>query len=332
MVELYRAYFHSHFQDGIVLFAAVLFYTSISDESPLANFLRLLSIIFVFISWLLAPVIFSPFPTRDSLYDDINEMLSWIRQPFKKGEFLRVNESENRSQMASFWTKQEQLSWQGWFMKNIYVDMWDTTDRWFNTPLNILIWYGQQAIFLLWRYLPWVILAWFYYDTESVYYALTIVVLIIALFSIEKFMRNVHDYFTLLKTLPVFLLPPLILFYQYGKLTFIALLQSMFMYVLAVFVVIEVALGLWNFVGKVRVRTFFTSPHNNNTSKQQRLVGWRLFIPLMFFKPQIIWPYITLVILTIGNFFTIAFSGAVTAFLYNGRVSDKWSRAYVARD
>jgi len=276
---------------------------------------------------LMAPVLFNPYPTRDGLYEDIKDMMEWVHQPFRKGEFKSANNSDERpTKMNVFWTKALESSWQGWFMKNIYVDVWETIDRFFNSPLNLLTWYSQQTIFWLWRYFPWVLLAWLYWNTESVYYAVTIVVVCVILFSIEKFMRNMHQYFAILKILPIFLIPPMVLFYENGTLTGLQLLQSMFMYIIVGFMLIEVILGVWNVTVKIFTGTVF---RNSGRGVQRRLMGWRLFVPLMVFQPQVIWPYATIAVLTIGNFLTIAFGGALTAFLYNGRVADIWSRAYI---
>eukprot|EP01113_Clastostelium_recurvatum_P026717 TRINITY_DN3208_c0_g1_i3.p1 TRINITY_DN3208_c0_g1~~TRINITY_DN3208_c0_g1_i3.p1 ORF type:complete len:581 (-),score=161.48 TRINITY_DN3208_c0_g1_i3:10-1752(-) len=328
MVEMYQAYFASHFQDALVLMGGVMFYGSVSEEADLAAFLRLVSMIYVFMSWLLAPVLFNPYPTRDGLYEDIRLMMEWINQPFKKGEFKRRNEAgrDRASLISTFWKQQEQESWQGWFMKTVYLDAWETCDHAFSSPVNFITWYIQQTVFIMWRYLPWVVLAWFFWRSESIYYAVTIAVLVISMIAIDKFLRRIHEHITILKTLPIFLVPPICLFYVDGTLSGLPLIQSMFIYVLALYLAIEVILGLWNITAKIRLAA--TRQSRNTPDSRRRLLGWRFFIPLMVFRPQIIWPYITLAVLTMGNFVIIAFGGAITAFLYNGRVADIWSRAY----
>lgn len=338
MVEMYKAYFLSHFQDALVLVFAVIVYGAVSSESGLAVFLRMASTILVLFSWLMAPVIFNPYPTRDSLYEDIRQMRDWLETGFRKGlAFKEANgdgaigtgpSADRAAKVNAWWAKQEELSWQAWFVKSVYVDVWETADRWFGTPLNFCIWYTQQLVFWLWRYLPWLVLAQFYWALDSVYYTVVIIVVYVLFFALDHCMRNMHEYFTLLQVAPLFLLPPLVVFFRYGRITAFNLILSMFVYVLGLFALIEVVLGVWNILVKTRT-CYGRKETGGKKAKPKKLLGRRLKIPLVFFNLQIIWPYITMAVLTFGTFITVAFGGALTALLYNGRVADMWHRAYL---
>eukprot|EP01113_Clastostelium_recurvatum_P039644 TRINITY_DN606_c0_g1_i3.p1 TRINITY_DN606_c0_g1~~TRINITY_DN606_c0_g1_i3.p1 ORF type:complete len:2408 (-),score=581.57 TRINITY_DN606_c0_g1_i3:45-6527(-) len=339
MVEVYKAYFHSHFQDALILIAAVIVYSIISDETSGAIFLRLASIILVIFSWLMAPVLFNPYPTRDSLYEDIRSMRDWLQTKMHKGVDFRTanegdasgpkSETERKAQVATWWNKQEEMSWQAWFVRNTYVDVWETADRWYSTPLNGVIWYAQQVLFLCWRYLPWIFLFQIYWRLDSVYYAVLAVVVFLLIKSLEFLFASMHEYFTLMKIIPLLLIPPILVFYHYGRMTAFQLLLSMLVYILGIFVLIEVSLGVWNILVKFGTFRDRKSGKWVAGSKGRKYLKRRLQVPRAMFHPQIIWPYLTMGVLAIGNFLTVAISGSLTAVLYNGRVSDMWNRAYM---
>eukprot|EP01113_Clastostelium_recurvatum_P014955 TRINITY_DN18227_c0_g1_i1.p1 TRINITY_DN18227_c0_g1~~TRINITY_DN18227_c0_g1_i1.p1 ORF type:complete len:138 (+),score=41.16 TRINITY_DN18227_c0_g1_i1:50-463(+) len=132
-----------------------------------------------------------------------------------------------------------------------------------------------------------------------------------------------------MKIIPLLLIPPILVFYHYGRMTAFQLLLSMLVYILGIFVLIEVSLGVWNILVKFGTFRDRKSGKWVAGSKGRKYLKRRLKVPRVMFHPQIIWPYLTMGVLAIGNFLTVAISGSLTAVLYNGRVSDMWNRAYM---
>lgn len=80
--NILQRYTKSHFLSALKLLFGVLFYFLVADEDFATKFVRMLSIILILLSWMLAPIIFNPFPNTVQCAADLKETLAWLGVSF----------------------------------------------------------------------------------------------------------------------------------------------------------------------------------------------------------------------------------------------------------
>jgi hypothetical protein len=219
LVDIYKCYFDSHFHNALVLLACSIMYAIIMPEPATAYFLRVWSILLVIFSWITAPIIFNAYATADALHTDLKSMNEWSTASLSKHAIedtkLHVANSElrdaKRKDELKKWTDAK-LSWQAWFIKQI-IDEWEEEDTWTSSPLNIVKIMIQKSVQLAWRYLPWFLIAQFYFRLPSLIYFLSFILITVFTTAIDKRYTNQHEHFTVWKASVLIVFPSMIVFF-----------------------------------------------------------------------------------------------------------------------
>ena len=68
-----------------------------------------------------------------------------------------------------WWKKKEAISWRAYFIKGT-IDEWEAEDNMFRTPLEKFLLFAQKLVFLVWKFLPWILICLPSWRYESLYY------------------------------------------------------------------------------------------------------------------------------------------------------------------
>jgi len=335
LVDIYKFYYDSHFHNALVLVAAICFYGMVSNESTSSFFLRMASIILVIISWITAPMIFNPYATSDTLSNDVKNLHDWVATDFThrmlKDPALHIANEEpsesKRKDLLNRWITSKS-TWQAWFLKSI-VDEWEEEDRWFSHVfLSRVKQFIQKFINLLWQYFPWFVFGQFYWRLQSLYYLLILISCIIFVTAIDARYTNENEHFTIWKGLLFLCIPPLLVFFFYGHVNFSFLVVSTMLHTIVAFILSDLVLGIYNVWVKHSSKK--TSWEGEMDETRELLIP-RLLAPRFLIGLQRMWPYVTMILLSLVGLFTVMVSGGLTTLLFNGRVADMWHRAYLLR-
>lgn len=317
----------------MLLLAAVCIYSAVSDESLASFFLRTASILLVIFSWLMAPIIFNPYATSESLSNDLKNMHEWINADFTTSMLndpaLHIANAEpklpRRKDEVNKWIANK-ASWQAWFLKSI-VDEWEEEDTWFSrefmSRLKLII---QKSVAMAWQYFPWFVFCQFYWGVPSLYYLITLAACIVFMNTIDSRYTNQHEHFTIWKASFVICVPPIVVFFIYGNLSLGELVVSTILNIMVCFIILDFGLGVFNIFIKL---TTVSMTWNKSIENLRELLIPRMQVPRVFIRLQRLWPFVALVLLSSVNLLTVIFSGGLTTLLFNGRVADVWNRAYL---
>jgi hypothetical protein len=237
LLEIYKLYFDSHFNNAIVLLLACLVYIPVSGDDSAPILLRLASVLLVILSWLVAPILFNPYPTRESHREDVDQMVDWIRSSpdLSQNEIRKVltinadqksSEAERKKKINDWWSSKESGSWKAYYIKGT-IDEWEAEDNLFRKPLEKIILFVQKGIFLFWKFLPWVLLCLPFWHYESLYYLFYFMLCVILSRFIDRRYGDQHEYFTFMKISMVLIIIPLATVLYNADMTLRELLISM---------------------------------------------------------------------------------------------------------
>jgi len=210
-------------------------------------------------------------------------------------------------------------SWKAYYIKGT-IDEWEAEDQLFRKPLEKIILFVQKMVFLVWKFLPWVLLCLPSWHYESLYYLFYFLLCVILSRFIDRRYGDQHEYFTFMKISMVLIIIPLATVLYNADMTLRQLLISMCLYIIVLYALItEIYLGLFNNVVVKQLRPLET----------YQAFPSRIRIPGSFFALQKIWPFAALTIMTCANIVTVWLCSTLTSLLYNGAVADKWNRAHL---
>eukprot|EP01121_Diplochlamys_sp_Union-15-3_P001816 TRINITY_DN11580_c0_g1_i1.p1 TRINITY_DN11580_c0_g1~~TRINITY_DN11580_c0_g1_i1.p1 ORF type:complete len:811 (-),score=121.63 TRINITY_DN11580_c0_g1_i1:69-2207(-) len=350
-IELFQRYAQSHFLDALVLSGSCIAYGFITSDPFLTGLVRVASTMFAAICWLLAPILFNPFPSNILSEKDRHDFSRWISSAFllSSEEIFEYEYHKDAGAKRRWWDTKCNDSWQAWWYynwiwENENLDQLRTTER-------IFLFFANLVIFAL-RYGPWVLLASHLWNIYSLA-LLGAAVLIITVFLIITCIGNSHHGLFGILRLPFLFLPVfLIIFYVWVGVSVKELLVSIMLFVIAFYAINEILVEIYSMYISLSVRLTtkvatkkskkpklsiqdIDEPKDQdrlletmpvNPSVKRSLWARRVKMPRRLMEMHKIWPMIMYIWFAVTGFFVTLFSDTMTALLYNARVASSWQK------
>eukprot|EP00756_Hemistasia_phaeocysticola_P008616 Hpha_TRINITY_DN14678_c0_g1::TRINITY_DN14678_c0_g1_i1::g.48572::m.48572 len=179
---------------------------------------------------------------------------------------------------SQFWTSEDGRtpadaeSWMAWWYRNVLFFQWESEDLYFGGIGNLVGNVAMRLYLNLEFYFPWALIAFAFWDLDSLFYLWLIVGIGILFKMVDKNTKQHHEYAQLLKALGLFAAPFAIIYFQHALLSFKKLFWSLVFYFVAVNLLLRLASGFWNV--RARRKAFGnTFQFNSPTSWRQSQVG-----------------------------------------------------------
>ena len=343
--QMLQRYTKSHFMGALMLLFGVLLYFLITQEQFLTAIIRMWSIELILLSWLLAPVVFNPFPNSLGLSKDIVECLRWIQTPFPikykpsnyANKIWATKDSPEERLLKNLQEEHAETSWEFSFWTQLFEESLISTTSKTNSKMgtfsffvDMTLTFGQWVIFILLPVYGMIALALIKIWSVSTLPIIILFVAFLFLYLMTQEILTGRSRGVIAGVLIVTLIFCLVFWvFSIRTISYLDLILSLFLDLVVIYFIDAVFRGAAYFIVSrfIRGRTIKGASKADNFEVREKVLCHALFIrDVMRFVSQApkAFPLILTLILYLAQLLMCWLASTLMSILYNTRVTHRW--------
>ena len=344
--QILQRYTKSHFMSALMLLFGVILYFLVTQEAFLTALIRMWSIELIIFSWLLAPVVFNPFPNSLGLSKDLGECFRWIQTPFpvKYRVSYYANKiwpkppnketAEDRS-IKGLQEEHTETSWEFSFWTQLFEESLITqgskTNTWmglFSFIIDMSLTFGQWVIFILIPVYGMIGLALIKLWSVNTLPIIILFIGFLILYLMTQEILTGRSRGVIAGVIIVTLIFSITFWiFSIRSISYLDLILSLFLDLVVIYLVDAMFRGIAYFIVSRFIRSKSQKPAVQDYDYREKVFFHTLYLrDIMRFVTQApkAFPILLTIILYIGHLFTAWFASTMMSILYNTRLTHRW--------